>query len=101
MERVGVLVHPIQPPEPGCRCWALRTAAVLETCVDEGLEIDGFHVEAEALRFAVCSEQAWGRLVGLRDSGSGVPGLRERGLISDSPRVLARENRARHVEGGT
>jgi hypothetical protein len=79
----------------------LRTAAVLETCVDEGLEIDGFHVEAEALRFAVCSEQAWGRLVGLRDSGSGVPGLRERGLISDSPRVLARENRARHVEGGT
>jgi hypothetical protein len=33
-------------------------------------------------------------------TGRALPGLRERGLLSDSPRVLTWDNRARHPESG-
>jgi NAD+ kinase len=56
------------------------------------LEVDGFLVETEAHRFSVSSEHAYATLVALNGSPSGLPWLRERGLISDSPRVVAREN---------
>jgi NAD+ kinase len=65
------------------------------------LEIDGVRVDTEAQRFSVRSQSAYARLVVLDDSRSGVPWLRERGLISDSPRVAARERRALHAEHGT
>jgi NAD+ kinase len=58
------------------------------------LAIDGFHFETEAERFVVSSEDAFTTLVSLADPGSGLTGLRERGLISDSPRVRARDRRA-------
>jgi NAD+ kinase len=61
------------------------------------LHIDGFRVETEAQRFAVRSENGYATLVALDDSGTGLPALRERGLISDSPRVIGREHRALHV----
>jgi NAD+ kinase len=63
------------------------------------LDIDGFRVETEAQRFAVSSEHAYATLVALEDSRTGLPRLRERGLISDSPRVIGRDHRAPHVEG--
>jgi len=63
-------------------------------------EIDGFVLETEAQRFSVSSEPAYVTLVGLGGSRSGLPRLRERGLISDSPRVVAQENRALHERGG-
>ncbi|MDQ6818074.1 MAG: NAD(+)/NADH kinase [Actinomycetota bacterium] len=66
-----------------------------------GLAIDGFRVDTEAQRFVVSSEHAYATLVGLTDSRTGLPRLRERGLISDSPRVLARDNQAMHLEPGT
>jgi NAD+ kinase len=56
------------------------------------LEVDGFGVETEAHRFSVSSERAYATLVVLTGSRSGLPWLRERGLISDSPRVVARQN---------
>jgi NAD+ kinase len=65
------------------------------------LDIDGFRVETEAQRFAVRSEHAYATLVALDDSRTGLPALRERGLISDSPRVIGRDRRAPQVEGAT
>ena len=65
------------------------------------LEIDGIRVETEAQRFAVSSEHAYATLVALDDSRTGIPGLRERGLISDSPRVIGRGHRTLQVEGAT
>src|SRR5271170_3550273 len=62
------------------------------------LEIDGYRVDTEAQRFSVGSRHAYGTLVLLDDSSSGLPWLRERGLISDSPRVAARESRTLQAE---
>ena len=65
------------------------------------LEIDGFRVDTEAQRFSVSSHYVYATLVVLDDSRFGLPWLRERGLISDSPRVAARRIRALHTEHGT
>jgi NAD+ kinase len=65
------------------------------------LDIDGFRVETEAQRFTVSTEHAYATLVALDDSRTGLRGLRERGLISDSPRVIGRDHRARHAGGAT
>jgi NAD+ kinase len=56
------------------------------------LAVDGSLVETEAHRFSVSSEQAYATLVVLNGSHSGLPWLRERGLISDSPRAVAKES---------
>ena len=64
------------------------------------LATDGFAVETSERRFVIRSERAYATLVALEDSRSGLPGLRERGLIIDSPRVSARDRRALAVEGG-
>ncbi len=54
------------------------------------LESDGFLVRTEARRFSVSSERAYATLVGLDGSRAGLPWLRERGLIIDSPRTVIR-----------
>ena len=56
--------------------------------------VDGFELETEAERFVLSSEQAYATLVSLGDSSNGFPKLRDRGLISDSPRVVGESNRA-------
>ncbi len=60
--------------------------------------VDGFHVETTAERYVVSSEGSFTTLVSLADPRSGLSGLRERGLISDSPRVRARDRPA--LQGG-
>ena len=65
------------------------------------LDIDGFRVDSEAQRFAVSSEHAYATLVALDESRTGLPGLRERGLISDSPRVIGLHHRAQRAERAT
>ncbi|MGO9957959.1 MAG: NAD(+)/NADH kinase [Solirubrobacteraceae bacterium] len=65
------------------------------------LEIDGSLVETEARRLSVDCEQAYATLVELSGSRHGLSWLRERGLINDSPRVVARVDRALDVERGT
>jgi NAD+ kinase len=57
------------------------------------LEVDGHRVDSTASRFAVTMQDDYATLVGLGDSDSGLPRLRRRGLITDSPRVLARDAR--------
>jgi NAD+ kinase len=56
------------------------------------LEVDGSLIETEARRFLVSIEHAYATLVVLDGLPSGLSWLRQRGLISDSPRVVAREN---------
>jgi NAD+ kinase len=57
------------------------------------LEVDGHRVDSAARRFAVSMQDDYATLVGLGDPDSGLPRLRKRGLITDSPRVLARDAR--------
>jgi NAD+ kinase len=65
------------------------------------LEIDGFRVDTEAQRFSVTGQYAYATLVVLDNARSGLRWLRERGLISDSPRVAARERSALQADHGT
>jgi NAD+ kinase len=62
------------------------------------VDIDGFRIETEKQRFAVSTQHSYATLVALDDSRTGIPRLRERGLINDSPRVIGREHRVAHVE---
>jgi len=57
------------------------------------VEVDGHRVESAAKRFVVSVQDDYATLVGLGDPESGLPRLRRRGLIVDSPRVLARDAR--------
>jgi NAD+ kinase len=62
------------------------------------LEVDGHGVHATAKRFTASMEDGYATLVSLDDPDSGLPGLRRRGIIIDSPRLLARDARAAHPE---
>jgi NAD+ kinase len=62
------------------------------------VEVDGQPVDSTARRFEVTMQGGYATLVGLEEPDSGVTGLRRRGLITDSPRVLARD--ARLTPGG-
>jgi len=57
------------------------------------VELDGHRVDSAARRFVVSIEDDYATLVGLGEMESGLPRLRTRGLIVDSPRVLARDAR--------
>jgi NAD+ kinase len=54
-------------------------------------EVDGFMIETGAHRFSVKIKRAYATLVAFDDSRSGLTWLRKRGLITDSPRVIATE----------
>lgn len=58
-----------------------------------GLEVDGAPFATGEQRFAIRREHGYATLVELEARGSDLRWLRERGLISDSPRVVARERR--------
>ena len=58
------------------------------------LEIDGQRYPLEALEYRLSLQDEKVTLVSLGELGLGIPGLRERRLIADSPRVLARDDRA-------
>jgi NAD+ kinase len=57
-------------------------------------EVDGHAVDSAATRFEVAMQAGYATLVGLDEPDIGISGLRSRGLITDSPRVLARGARA-------
>jgi NAD+ kinase len=58
------------------------------------IEIDGHRAEIEGTRFTVRLAEEKATLVALAEPGLGITALRRRGLITDSPRVLARDQRA-------
>ncbi len=59
------------------------------------IEIDGQTTELEGTKFSLSLERARASLVGVGEPGLGLTSLRRRGLIADSPRVLARDERER------
>jgi NAD+ kinase len=60
-----------------------------------GIEIDGQRYPMETLDYRLSLHEEKVTLVSFGELGLGIPGLRERRLITDSPRVLARDDRAR------
>jgi NAD+ kinase len=58
-----------------------------------GVDVDGHAVDSIATRFVIRMQDAYATLVGFADADGGLSVLRGRGLISDSPRVLARLGR--------
>jgi NAD+ kinase len=59
------------------------------------VEIDGHIYPIQDLRYDVSLHPDKVTLVSFGELGLGIPGLRKRGLIADSPRILARDGRAR------
>ena len=59
------------------------------------LEIDGHERRLEGLNFEVTLHPEKLALVALKLPGHGLTRLRSRGLVTDSPRVLARDERAK------
>lgn len=58
------------------------------------VQVDGFELTTQAQRFAISCEAGYASLIHLDGaSTTGLTRLRERGLISDSPRVLADRTR--------
>jgi NAD+ kinase len=58
------------------------------------VEIDGFRAAPAALSFRLTLHADRATLATFGPAGHGLAGLRGRGLITDSPRILARERRA-------
>jgi len=58
------------------------------------VEVDGQILDLTGTRFVIRLTQAKAPLVSTGDPGLGITALRRRGLIADSPRVLARDQRA-------
>jgi NAD+ kinase len=56
-------------------------------------EVDGQHYPVDGTRFVLTLAEAKATLVAIDDPGLGLTALRHRGLIADSPRVLARDDR--------
>jgi NAD+ kinase len=57
------------------------------------LNVDGFQVQSNVERFVVTAVPHYSTLVAMDGIVTGVTGLRERGLVSDSPRLLGRDER--------
>ncbi len=64
------------------------------------LNVDGFRVQSSDERFVVTAVPNYSTLVSMDGIVTGVTGLRERGLISDSPRVLVRDGRTVSTRAG-
>jgi NAD kinase len=56
------------------------------------IEVDGFEVESAERHFVVKNERSYATPADVDHPGRGLSGLRDRGLISDSPRVLPGRN---------
>jgi NAD+ kinase len=64
------------------------------------LNVDGFQVQSSVERFVVTAAPHYSTLVAMDGIVTGVTGLRERGLITDSPRVLVRDGRTVSTRAG-
>jgi NAD+ kinase len=58
------------------------------------VEVDGHQRKLDARRFRLTLQEAKATLVTFDTRGRGLTGLRQRRLISDSPRIFARDDRA-------
>jgi NAD+ kinase len=75
---------------------ATVTVTIEPTFAGFDVEIDGHRRALDAHRFRLSLRAEGATLVALGRSGRGLEMLRRRGLLTDSPRVLARDKRAGH-----
>jgi NAD+ kinase len=73
---------------------ATVTIEVQQSYAGFDVEIDGHHRSLEARSFRLTLQESKVNLVTFSPSGQGLGRLRERGLVNDSPRILARDRRA-------
>jgi NAD+ kinase len=78
---------------------ALVTVEVKPSFAGFEFEIDGQRRPLEGLRLRIALHPDKSTLVTFAAAGRGLAGLRRRRLIADSPRVLARDDRAATAEG--
>jgi NAD+ kinase len=62
------------------------------------LDVDGFKLDTGADEFEISCEGSYATLVGLDGSCGGLTRLRDRGLISDSPRIVEEARRVPQTE---
>ncbi|MBA3263262.1 MAG: NAD(+)/NADH kinase [Thermoleophilaceae bacterium] len=94
----GMAVTPLAPHGGSCPPLVAGGDSHLSLTIQPGFggvrfEIDGRPAAAEGLHLAVRVRPGYATLVRLADEEPRLTGLRRRGLVLDSPRVLAREAR--------
>ena len=94
----GMAVTPLAPHGGCCPPLVTGADARLSLTVDPGhggvrYDLDGRPLGVEGTDLAVSRRGAYATLVRLAEDESRLAGLRRRGLVLDSPRVLVRDNR--------
>jgi len=87
-------MHGGSAPPLVVRSDAVLTVEVHPSYAGFDVEIDGHRRPLDARFFRLALQESKVRLVTFSPSGQGLARLRQRGLIADSPRVLARDQRA-------
>jgi len=64
------------------------------------IDVDGFPVVTDQAELSVTRQNAYAVLVDLDESTTGFPSLRERGLISDSPRLIGQDRLTARMDLG-
>jgi NAD+ kinase len=102
---VGYVLTPLAP-HGGC-CPPLVVGSTSRVTIDLAgyfgarIEIDGLALDAQPRKLSVSWVPDYATLVGLGDDESLLAGLRRRRILSDSPRVLAQDERAAAQAGGS
>jgi NAD+ kinase len=94
----GMAVTPLAPHAGSCPPLVTGSDSRLSVTIDPGhgavrYELDGLRAEIEARELTVRRRADYATLVRLADEEPRLSGLRRRGLVLDSPRVLVRDAR--------
>jgi NAD+ kinase len=95
----GIVLTPLAPHGGCCPPLVVGTASDVRLVIEPGyagarLEFDGQVEEEQPRELRVTRVEDYATLVGLGDSEPLLAGLRRRRILIDSPRVLARDDRA-------
>ena len=99
----GMAVTPLAPHGGSCPPLVAGSASRLSLTIQPGhvgvrYELDGRPVEAEGQSLSIGLRPRYATLVRLAGEEPRLTGLRRRGLVLDSPRVLVREARAHDLK---
>jgi NAD+ kinase len=95
----GLVVTPLAPHGGCCPPLVVGTASSVRLVIEPGyagarMEFDGQAEDEEPTELSATRVEDYATLVGLGDSEPLLAGLRRRRILIDSPRVLARDDRA-------
>jgi NAD+ kinase len=95
----GLVLTPLAPHGGCCPPLVVGSASAVRLVIEPGyagarLEFDGQAEDAEPIELRAERVEEYATLVGLDDSEPLLAGLRRRRILIDSPRVLARDDRA-------